>query len=916
MDDLLGEDWQNQSAKQQQQPNTTSFNVPGPAFNYPSLRASPKPPQSGNASPLSLSRPSSTLNGSTKPAGLGAASGGDAFGNLLGNKKQAVASNVSMQERQRQLIEEKRRQQQEQGKMWDSFGSGSVSRSSTPATSIRTTRQSGDDEEDILAAFNKSAPVDRASHFPPPSSEPQSGMTSGKSTPAASQPTIPQSLENGEFDEDDDPFGLNSTGQRNGQAVTPAPANVQVTDDDILGDLGRPITEKPPPRQPAQTPSPPPRTETDSTEDKSVAELVDMGFPADTARIALAETDGNVQAAVSWLLEQAHAESHRKARGELQPQSRRRSPSASKSPPRQRSEPEQGTVPAWMRQEGRATSAPRRQDSRSPAIATGDKDASQLAQEYGSKFLKGANAFWKSSQKQVTKTLREFQEADADPNRPKWMRDSVERSDNRPSTQRRQPEETQSRTARRQKQVPENLTNEAAMLDVPRSDAQPSRPRRQQPQYDEQRASSAPRLSTPAEPQPQRSTPSPRFILQQPPPRDATPVQKLSRQAVEDESSQAYISPARRKRPTQPPPAAVPEPTIDLFSPAPAKAAPVATTTKIPSHRPPPAITPRPQAPLRNVPPISPSSLATSTQHRKSGGEAFKRGDYAEAHESYTAALSPLPATHPVIIIVLANRALTAIKTGDAKSAVSDCNRVLEVIGPSQGSGESIELGDGEGTKDMKEFFSKALTRKAEALEHLEKWKDAAAVWRQAVEAGVGGANAIKARDRCERAVNPAPKPTPLPQRSKAPGPGKPPPSKSLGNSLQRPALSNIQSAEAVKRLREANAAAEKADDEKFALTDAVDAQLAAWKGGKSDNLRALLQSMDKILWEGAGWKKVGMSDLVMPNKVKIIYMKAIGKVHPDKIPQNATTEQRMISAAVFATLNEAWDKFKKDNNL
>jgi hypothetical protein len=44
--------------------------------------------------------------------------------------------------------------------------------------------------------------------------------------------------------------------------------------------------------------------------------------------------------------------------------------------------------------------------------------------------------------------------------------------------------------------------------------------------------------------------------------------------------------------------------------------------------------------------------------------------------------------------------------------------------------------------------------------------------------------------------------------------------------------------------------------------------------------------------------------------------MKAIAKVHPDKIPQTATTEQKMISAAVFATLNEAWDKFKADNNM
>jgi len=109
---------------------------------------------------------------------------------------------------------------------------------------------------------------------------------------------------------------------------------------------------------------------------------------------------------------------------------------------------------------------------------------------------------------------------------------------------------------------------------------------------------------------------------------------------------------------------------------------------------------------------------------------------------------------------------------------------------------------------------------------------------------------------------------------------------------MQRPTLPSAVSVEAVKKLRAANAAAEKADDEKFALTDQVEARLTAWRGGKADNLRALLQSLDGVLWEGAGWKKVGMSDLVMPNKVKIVYMKAIGKVHPDKVG----TSIRMIA--------------------
>lgn len=34
------------------------------------------------------------------------------------------------------------------------------------------------------------------------------------------------------------------------------------------------------------------------------------------------------------------------------------------------------------------------------------------------------------------------------------------------------------------------------------------------------------------------------------------------------------------------------------------------------------------------------------------------------------------------------------------------------------------------------------------------------------------------------------------------------------------------------------------------------------------------------------------------------------------QLPTTATTEQKMISAAVFATLNEAWERFKHENGL
>ncbi|KAI5365073.1 Putative UBA-like superfamily, tetratricopeptide-like helical domain superfamily [Septoria linicola] len=891
MDDLLGEDWQKPA-----KPTTNTNNPPSIpstfASSYSSLRASPSLQQSRSASP-NISRPASTVNGNStsKPAGV------DAFGSLLGSKKPA-SSNVSIQERQRQLIEEKRRQQEQAAQQWDSLGSGRGTpeiRGPSPALS----QQLQEAEDDIMAAFNKDAPVDKSSHFPPPSSNP----VSGRSTPAFQATQMQPPAGNGDFNEDDDPFELGSVPQRADGSTPPPVPQFNGDDDDILGDLGKPVTARPAP-SPKKERGPERQAVSEAwgseqPEDRALAELVDMGFPADNARLALSENGGDVQGAVGWLLQQAHEQSKQKARTEAGDR-RASPPSASRSP--QRRPREQDSVPAWMREGLRPSSAnAHRQDSRSPA--NGDKDAAAVAQEYGTKFLKGATSLWKASQKQMAKTVAEFQQ-DRDHSQPKWMQDTTADS-SRSSSQRRQ-------DSGRAKQREVDATDEAAMLDAPRE--RPQKPARSP--APERFAPAASSYRDPDEPTPHRSSSQPQSVRQpaQAPAQRAP--SKLTRQDVEDQAAQAYVSSARRRKaPPKPEPQSEPE--VDLFSPAPAQPVRSKPATPAVASRPTPSSLPaRPKAPPRNIPSVTTSALATSAQHRKTGGEAYKRGDYASAHEAYAAALRPLPAQHPVTIIVLSNRSMTALKTGDPKLAISDADQALAVIGASQGVGETIDLGAGEGTKDMREFYGKALMRKAEALEHLEKWTEAAAIWRTAVEGGIGGAVSIRGRDRCEKTAAPQSTATAAALRKPAAAPVRAAPTKSLGNSIKRPTLPGPKETEAVNKLRAQNAAADKADDERFALTDQVDARLTAWKGGKADNLRALLQSLDGVLWESAGWKKVGMSDLVLPNKVKIIYMKAIAKVHPDKISPDATTEQRMISAAVFSTLNEAWDKFKKDNNL
>ena len=91
--------------------------------------------------------------------------------------------------------------------------------------------------------------------------------------------------------------------------------------------------------------------------------------------------------------------------------------------------------------------------------------------------------------------------------------------------------------------------------------------------------------------------------------------------------------------------------------------------------------------------------------------------------------------------------------------------------------------------------------------------------------------------------------------------------------------------------------------------------KLLAWSGdinkGTLKNIRALLTTMDSVLWEGSGWKTVTLADWVQSSKVKIKYYKAIRMLHPDR-SQKAEPRQKYISEQIFTALNAAWDKFQR----
>lgn len=327
-----------------------------------------------------------------------------------------------------------------------------------------------------------------------------------------------------------------------------------------------------------------------------------------------------------------------------------------------------------------------------------------------------------------------------------------------------------------------------------------------------------------------------------------------------DDAPKVYVSPYRRKGPSRSQVSTQQESRSGLLS----------------ASAPPPLV-------QRKCVSASPSELASSAKHKSTGTEMFKLGRFAEAETAYTHSIAALPDSHLLLVPLYNNRALTRIKNGDYSGAIDDCTTALKIIGPGyHPSREAKVTKEDEGANvDLADAYVKALRRRAEAYEGKEKWQAAKDDWEAiiATEWAVKSRNeAIQAAGRCRRmvgmnageatgqdtsssAVKPKPKPRPKPVTFRSVAPS-----------------------EALKRVREANQAAEAEDQEKYACKDQVDARLMAWKSGKENNIRALIASLDTVLWPELGLQKVGMHELVTPSQVKIRYTKAIAKLHPDKV--------------------------------
>lgn len=301
---------------------------------------------------------------------------------------------------------------------------------------------------------------------------------------------------------------------------------------------------------------------------------------------------------------------------------------------------------------------------------------------------------------------------------------------------------------------------------------------------------------------------------------------------------------------------------------------------------------------IRSIPPATADQIATSARYKAKGNDHYKLGKYGEASDTYGNAIDALPSGHVLLVPIYNNRASAYLKQGEHTGAIKDTTSVIELIGldydPSRESPLPAEYAE----VKLADGLFKALSKRASGYEMAEKWKLAKEDWERLMGHAIAsivfdGTQGMNQRNmvseglaRCRKMVDAQNGPPGSPKVAKKP----PPPTKPKPASLSRPSKpppSSMMTAEnsaGVAKIRQEAAAAENEEIARLAFKQGVDKKIQLWSGGKENNLRGLLGSLDSVLWEGLGVKKPSMAELITEKQVKIGYMRVIGKLHPDKV--------------------------------
>ncbi|KAJ3057598.1 hypothetical protein HK102_011028, partial [Quaeritorhiza haematococci] len=249
--------------------------------------------------------------------------------------------------------------------------------------------------------------------------------------------------------------------------------------------------------------------------------------------------------------------------------------------------------------------------------------------------------------------------------------------------------------------------------------------------------------------------------------------------------------------------------------------------------------------------------------------------------------------------------AAARIKTGHYREAVEDCSNAIELATTFDGFELDVPIDHTTATTDGEinnkvtisiEDRKKSLLRRATAYEALERWKDAEEDYRVLLGMDPGVRGVSLGLSRCLKALKQddgsasnggggASGGVGIPiQGAEAGGqtssnsqwgmfeePFGGVGAASMSSSPPRPTSHAVKQAmqEAIDQHRGKEAEKEEEEALKLAYKDQTDFKLNQWRAGKEANLRALLSSLDTVLWPELGWKSIQLSELITPQQVK-----------------------------------------------
>ncbi|SCU91484.1 LAME_0E12684g1_1 [Lachancea meyersii CBS 8951] len=297
---------------------------------------------------------------------------------------------------------------------------------------------------------------------------------------------------------------------------------------------------------------------------------------------------------------------------------------------------------------------------------------------------------------------------------------------------------------------------------------------------------------------------------------------------------------------------------------------------------------------------LSPIELHSYQEFKNKASKAFVAGDYDLALQNYEKTNNTLPAGHPWRTVSLSNMIVCQLKLGQYRHAIQGASEALVGI-PSQDLDQ--EIPSMVPVKTYKDIWTKVQSNKAEALEATEDYKNAFATYQLLIEKGMASKKILDGRLRCQKVLEPEKFKAPPQTRTKI---------KSVtSNASSRSPSTSVPPNSTQSQTQQTS----ELEEQRFLLHDKVEQRVFSWSSDYENNLRELLSRLHLIL-DWCDWKEVPSSTLVMPKKVKITYLRAAAKTHPDKIQESWPLERKMIAEHVFVILSKAWELFKEEHNI